>query len=88
MEYIARTPRNQLGLFPTALDHMIDKDNSVRAIDIFVDRLDLSQFDLTKTAQTGRPSYNPADLLKLFIYGYMNRMRSSRQLEKITCVEF
>lgn len=70
-------------LFPVSLDGLVDKNNEVRLIDAFVDKLDLGEmgFD-TRPDENGRPAYHPADLLKLFIYGYMNRIRSSRQLEK------
>ena len=81
MEYIKRTPRCQLSFFPTALDDMIDQNNAVRFIDAFVDSLDLINLGFKPIPYTGKPPYNPSDLLKLYIYGYMNRMRSSRALE-------
>lgn len=81
MEYLQKESRSQLTLYTTCLDDMIAADNTVRAIDIFVDSLDLEQLGFASIASQGRPPYNPADLLKLFIYGYMNRMRSSRRLE-------
>src|SRR5699024_10745339 len=64
------------------LDDMVPLDNTVRLIDQFVAALDLEQMGFQSLASQGRPPYHPADLLKLYIYGYMNRMRSSRQLEK------
>ena len=81
MEFLQKQPRNQLSLYTTCLDDMIGSDNMVRAIDTFVDNLDLNALGFKTIAATGRPPYNPADLLKLYIYGYMNRMRSSRLLE-------
>jgi len=81
MEYLQKESRSQLTLYTTCLDDMIAADNTVRAIDTFVDSLDLEQLGFAPIASQGRPPYDPADLLKLFIYGYMNRMRSSRRLE-------
>jgi len=81
MEYLQKESRGQLTLYTTCLDDMIAHDNTVRAIDTFVDSLDLEQLGFASIASQGRPPYHPADLLKLFIYGYMNRMRSSRRLE-------
>lgn len=81
MEYLLKESRSQLTLYTTCLDDMIASDNTVRAIDTFVDSLDLEQLGFATIASQGRPPYDPADLLKLFIYGYMNRMRSSRRLE-------
>ncbi len=70
-------------LFTTSLDDVISKDNEVRVIDAFVDSLPLSEFGFKSDfVENGRPGYHPADLLKLFIYGYMNKTRSSRDLEK------
>ena len=82
MEYQQGQDREQLSLYATCLDDMIPQDNSVRLIDQFVNLLDLSQMGFQIIASQGRPPYDPADLLKLFIYGYMNQMRSSRRLEK------
>ncbi len=82
MEYQQGQDREQLSLYATCLDDMIPEDNSVRLIDQFVNLLDLSQMGFQTIATQGRPPYHPADLLKLFIYGYMNQMRSSRRLEK------
>ncbi|AGC78552.1 ISCps6, transposase [Nonlabens dokdonensis DSW-6] len=81
MEYLQKESRSQLTLYTTCLDDMIAADNTVRAIDTFVDSLDLEHLGFASLASQGRPPYDPADLLKLFIYGYMNRMRSSRRLE-------
>ena len=84
MSYIVGFNRKQTALFPRAIDEIIDQENTVRFIDIFVDQLKIVEFgfkDVRKNVN-GRPPYNPADLLKLYIYGYMNRIRSSRGLEK------
>lgn len=82
MEYILGSPREQVTLFSTCLDDMVSDENSVRLIDQFVESLNLNDIGFKVTSHKGRPSYNPADLLKLYIYGYMNTMRSSRVLEK------
>jgi len=84
MRYIAGVPRQQRVLFPESLDDYIAADNPVRFIDAFVDGLDLAElgFAHTRLAETGRPPYAPGDLLKLYIYGYLNRIRSSRKLEQ------
>ncbi len=82
MQYIQGKNRHQIQLFATCLDEMIAQDNSVRIIDIFVDSLDMAALDFRAHSCEGRPGYAPSDLLKLYIYGYMNRMRSSRHLEK------
>jgi transposase len=69
---------------PECLDDFIDESNPVRVIDAFVDALDLSDlgFDGMEPAATGRPAYHPSTLLKLYIYGYLNRVQSSRRLER------
>ncbi|WP_159521989.1 IS1182 family transposase [Sunxiuqinia indica] len=83
MKYIQGHDRHQTHLFPISLDQAIDSNNEVRLVDLFVDRLDMETFGFRSQFQeNGRPAYHPADLLKLFIYGYLNRIRSSRQLEK------
>jgi len=82
MEYQQGQSREQLTLYTTCLDDMIPRDNTVRQIDTFVNGLDLEESGFQTLPSQGRPPYDPADLLKLYIYGYMNRMRSSRQLEK------
>lgn len=83
MKYITGKDRKQTCLFPVSLEDSIDQANSVRAIDQFVNQLDLADlgFRLNHT-ENGPPAYHPSILLKLYIYGYMNRIRSSRQLEK------
>lgn len=86
MNYIQGTNRDQLTLFPTTLDSAIGADNEVRQVESFVNSLDMREMGFTNStvAAEGRPAYNPADLLKLYIYGYLNRTRSSRELEKET----
>jgi transposase len=81
MEYQQKQSRTQLSLYTTCLDDMIGGENSVRTIDHFVNGLDLQALGFKPMASQGRPPYDPADLLKLYIYGYLNRMRSSRSLE-------
>ena len=82
--YIEGEDRSQSTLFPEHLDDYIAEDNPVRVIDVFVDELDLKQlgFDGMQPEATGRPSYHPATLLKVYIYGYLNRIQSSRRLER------
>ena len=83
MKHITGTDRRQASLFPTSLEEAIEKDNTVRAIDTFVDGLDLGKLGFKVSfPENGRPAYHPSVLLKLYIYGYMNRIRSSRDLEK------
>ncbi len=83
MKYIKGQNRTQTYLFPVSLDDAIDADNEVRLIDVFVDSLSLERFGFQiDHGENGRPAYHPGDLLKLFIYGYMNKIRSSRRLEK------
>ena len=81
MDYQKGQSREQLTLYATCLDDMVGPDNTVRAIDGFVNGLDPEKLGFATIAAQGRPPYDPADLLKLYIYGYMNRMRSSRRLE-------
>ena len=70
-------------LFPERLDDYIAEDSSVRVIDVFTDDLDLSGLGFKPdTKATGRPRYHPATLLKLYVYGYLNRVQSSRRLER------
>ena len=82
--FIEGTDRGQSTLFPECLEDWVDEDNPVRVIDAFVDKLDLSRvgFDGVVPEATGRPSYHPAALLKLYIYGYLNRVQSSWRLER------
>jgi len=83
MQYILGTDRTQAVLFPQSLDEIIDEDNEVRIIDLFVESIDLTEFKFhLKCSAEGRPPYHPKDLLKLYVYGYLNSIRSSRALEK------
>ncbi|GEO19396.1 transposase [Microvirga aerophila] len=82
--FVEGVDRSQTTLFPERLEDWIGEDNPVRVIDAFVDALDLRTlgFDGVVPEATGRPSYHPAVLLKLYIYGYLNRVQSSRRLER------
>ena len=82
--FIESQDRHQVTLLPESLDEFIAEDNAVRVVDAFVDELDLAAlgFAGTTPATTGRPSYAPAVLLKIYIYGYLNRVQSSRRLER------
>ena len=82
MQHIISTSRNQLEF--TSLDDLIEKDNSVRLIEAFVGKLDLSKlgFKIKEVKNEGRPSFDPKVFLKIYFYGYLNGIRSSRRLEK------
>src|ERR1700716_3453545 len=82
--FVEGTDRSQVTFLPECLDDWIDESNAVRVIDAFVDALDLRElgFDGVDPAATGRPSYHPSINLKLYIYGYLNRVQSSRRLER------
>ncbi len=82
--FVEGTDRGQLTLLPGSLDDWVDESNPVRAVDVFVDALDLRDlgFEGVDPAATGRPAYHPSVLLKLYIYGYLNRVHSSRRLER------
>ena len=83
MKYIKGQNRSQTSLFPVSLDDAVAAENEVRLIDAFVDHLNLPEFGFkVDHTENGRPAYHPADLLKLYIYGYLNKVRSSRDLEK------
>jgi transposase len=86
MHHVTGTPREQTTLLPEAIEDYVTAENPVRFIDAFVDKLDLRGlgFNNAQLGQTGRPPYQPGDLLKLYIYGYLNRIRSSRRLERET----
>ena len=86
MAHISGEDRSQLLLLPAAVDDYVGPDNPVRFIDAFVEGLDLVEagFERVRPKRTGRPGYDPADQLKLYIYGYLNRIRSSRRLEAET----
>src|SRR5262249_30889296 len=82
--FVEGRDRGQRTLFPECLEDWICEDNPVRAIDALVNELDLAElgFDGVEPEVTGRPSYHPSALLKLYIYGYLNRLQSSRRLER------
>jgi transposase len=79
--FVEGIDRGQTTLFPECLEDWIGEDNPVRVIDVFVDELDLAElgFGGVDPEATGRPSYHPSVLLKLYIYGYLNRVQSSRR---------
>ncbi len=75
MKFITGFDRNQAALFPVTLEQSIDQDNEVRIIDLFVDSLPLKDFGFKmEFGEPGRPAYHPTDLLKLYIYGYLNKI--------------
>ena len=82
--YIEGLDRRHTFLLPECVDDYVDENNPVRVVEAFVDRLDLAElgFERAVPAETGRPAYHPATLLKLYIYGYLNRIPSSRRLER------
>ena len=82
--FVEGEDRSQSTLFPERLDDYVGEDNPVRVVDVFVDNLDVIAlgFDRAIAQVTGRPGYHPATLLKIYIYGYLNRVQSSRRLER------
>ena len=84
MRFVAGQDRNQSTLYPELLDDYVGDDNPVRAIDVFVDELRLGDlsFGGVQPQATGGPAYHPATLLKLYVYGYLNRVQSIRRLER------
>ena len=82
--FIKGEDRTQVTLLPACLDDYIEAENPVRVVEVFVDGLDLDALGFVGVdpAATGRPAYHPAVLLKLYIYGYLNRIQSSRRLER------
>ena len=82
MKYMEKRDRAQKSFLPECVEDYIDEENPVRVIDAFVDSLEMEVlgFRKAKPAQTGRPAYDPRNLLKLYLYGYLNRIRSSRML--------
>jgi transposase len=78
--FIDGEPRSQSALFPERLEDWIAEDNPVGAVDAFVEEFDLAQLGIERaeSADTGRPAYHPGDLLKIHIYGYLNRIPASR----------
>src|SRR5437870_6807898 len=83
MGFIQGDGRTQGTLFPVTLDELIPQDHVCRVIDVFVDRLDMAGlgFERAEPGETGRSGYDPRDLLKLYLYGYLWQIRSSRRLE-------
>jgi transposase len=86
MEFISGYSREQTLLLPESIEEYVDDNNAVRVIEAYINSLDLDKLGFSKPFphETGRPMYDPKDLLKLYVYGYMNRIRSSRRLEKET----
>src|SRR6185503_740854 len=84
--FIEGAERSQVTLLPECLDDYIAEDNPVRVVDAYVEELDLQElgFEGAEPAATGRPAYHPSVLLKIYIYGYLNRIQSSRRLERET----
>src|SRR5881392_1718567 len=82
--FVVGEDRSQSTLFPERLEDYLSEDNPVRAIDVFVDELDLAGlgFGGIEPEATGRPAYHPATLLKIYVYGYLNRVQSSWRLER------
>jgi transposase len=82
--FIESAARDQVALLPECLDYYVDADNAVRMVDVFVDDLDLVRlgFERAMPVLVGRPAYHPSTLLKLYIYGYLNRIQSSRRPEQ------
>lgn len=81
--FIEGEARTQATLFPEIVDDHITEDNAVRVIDVFIDGIDLSGMGFkTDPKVTGRPAYHPATMLKLYVYGYLNRIQSTRRLER------
>jgi transposase len=82
MDYIKGQDRNQVTMLPETIDDLIGQDNPVRVINAFIDGLDMEAAGVRRSApnETGRPSYDPRDLLKLYVYGYFNKVRSGRKL--------
>src|SRR5437660_5876083 len=83
MGFVRGEGRTQGSLFPVTLEELIPDDHVCRVIDAFVERLEMSElgFERAQAAETGRPGYDPRDLLKLYLYGCLNQIRSSRRLE-------
>mgnify|MGYP001209445423 CR=1 FL=1 len=81
--FIEGDDRQQITLLPDSLDEYIETENAVRVVDLFVEQLNLGSLGFSvEPAATGRPSYHPSTLLKLYVYSYLNRIQSSRRLER------
>ena len=76
--------RRQSLLLPESLDDYVTEDNPVRVVEVFIDELDLRAlgFEGVQPASTGRPAYHPSTMLKIYLYGYLNRVQSSRRLQR------
>ena len=82
--FVEGIPRTQSTLFPERLEDYIDEENPVRAIEAFIDALEQLGFQGMNPKARGRPAYHPAMMLKLYVYGYLNRIQSTRRLERET----
>ena len=84
MGYIEGEDRNQIILFPESIDEYVSDHNSIRIIDEYIKQIDLKRLDFKRAVNPslGRPPYHPKDILKLYLYGYLNRVCSSRRLEQ------
>ena len=84
--FVEAEDRRQATLLPDSLEAYVTEDNPVRVIEVFIDELDLAAvgFSAVVPAATGRPAYHPATLVKIYLYGYLNRIQSSRRLERET----
>ena len=82
--FVEGEDRRQTLLLPESLDDYVTEDNPVRVVEVFIDELDLGAlgFEGVRPAATGRPAYHPSTLLKIYLYGYLNRVQSSRRLER------
>jgi len=80
--FIEGCDRRQRLLLPDCVDDYVGEDSPVRVVDVFIDELDLEALGFEGAAATGRPGYHPATLLKLYLYGYLNQVQSSRRLER------
>ena len=80
--FIEGSDRRERLLLPDSIDDYVTGDSPVRVVDMFVDELDLSALGFGAAAATGRPGYHPATMLKLYVYGYLNQVQSSRRLER------
>src|SRR5665213_694602 len=82
--FVEGEDRRQSFLLPQSLDDYVTEDNPVRVVEVFIDALDLGAlgFEGVQPAVTGRPAYHPSSLLKIYLYGYLNRVQSSRRLER------
>ena len=87
MKYIKGCERSAITMLPDCVEDYVNEDNPVRVIDAFVDNMDIESMGFMRWApsRTGRPAYDPRDLLKMYLYGYFNKIRSSRKLMKECC---